>query len=92
MKTLTWNPEKNRWLLQERGVAFEDVVYALQSNGLLDDLKHPNREKYPDQRLMVIELDGYAWLVPYVENESELFLKTIFPSRKATRDYLKRQS
>lgn len=77
--------------MSERGISFEDVVFALQSGGLLDDLIHPNKEKYPSQRMFVVDIDDYAWLVPYVENEQELFLKTIIPSRKATKQYLRGQ-
>jgi uncharacterized DUF497 family protein len=89
MKRINWSAEKNQLLMRERGISFEDVVYALQTGGLLDDGAHPNREKYPDQRLFVVRIDDYAWLVPYVENDTELFLKTVIPSRKATRQFLR---
>ena len=91
MKPINWNAEKNQVLMSERGISFEDVVFALQSGGLLDDLIHPNKEKYPSQRMFVVDIDDYAWLVPYVENAQELFLKTIIPSRKATKQYLRGQ-
>jgi uncharacterized DUF497 family protein len=90
MKQIDWNAEKNQWLMSERGVSFEDVVYALQTGGLLDDVTHPNRGRYPNQRMFVVKIDDYAWLVPYVENDKILFLKTIIPSRKATKRYLTR--
>ncbi|MDZ7752010.1 MAG: BrnT family toxin [Gammaproteobacteria bacterium] len=90
MKRINWDAAKNQRLMSDRGVSFEDVVFALQSGGLLDDGPHPNREKYPDQRLFVVRIDDYAWLVPYVEDDSEFFLKTIIPSRKATRKFLRR--
>lgn len=77
--------------MSERGISFEDIVFALQAGGLLDDLKHPNSDKYPSQRIFVLHIDGYAWLVPYVETEQEIFLKTIIPSRKATKQYLRHQ-
>ena len=73
----------------ERGISFEDVLFALQSGRLLDDLLHPNNFKYPNQRMFVVEVDDYAWLVPYVENDDEIFLKSIIPSRKATKHYLR---
>lgn len=73
------------------GILTGIAVFALQSGGLLDDLIHPNKEKYPSQRMFVVDIDDYAWLVPYVENEQELFLKTIIPSRKATKQYLRGQ-
>lgn len=90
MKLVNWSAEKNQVLMSERGISFEDVVFALQSGALLDDVVHPNRGKYPNQRMFVVRIDDYAWLVPYVENEREWFLKTIIPSRKATREYLRR--
>ncbi len=89
MKRLNWSAEKNQLLMRERGISFEDVLYALQTGGLLDDGAHPNREKYPDQRLFVVRIDDYAWFVTYVENDTELFLKTVIPSRKATRKFLR---
>lgn len=88
MKPINWSAEKNQLLMAERGVSFEDVLFALQAGGLLDDLVHPNHTRYPNQRLLVVKLEGYAWLVPYVETDDEIFLKTIIPSRKATAQYL----
>ena len=67
---------------------FEDIVFYLQQGALLDDIEHPNSDKYPNQRVFVINVDGYAYLVPYVENTKEIFLKTVIPSRKATKVYL----
>ena len=75
--------------MSERGISFEDVVFALQSGGLLDDVVHPNKERYPNQRMFVVRIDDYAWLVPYVENGEEFFLKTVIPSRKATKRFLR---
>lgn len=88
MKPFRWNRDKNSELLAERGVSFERVVVAIEDRGLLDLLAHPNTRKYPNQRLMVVAWDGYAYLVPYVEEADYYFLKTVIPSRKATRDYL----
>ncbi|HHB13111.1 MAG TPA: BrnT family toxin [Chromatiales bacterium] len=87
-KVFNWDDGKNRQLITERGVSFEDVVFCIEQGRLLDDLAHPNRDRYPHQRLLVVEIDGYAWLVPYVENGDEIFLETVIPSRKATRKYL----
>ena len=89
MKQINWNAEKNQQLMNERRMSFEDVLFALQSGRLLDDLVHPNNFKYPNQRMFVVEIDEYAWLVPYVENEGEIFLKSVIPSRKATKHYLR---
>ena len=88
MKPFRWNPEKNEVLKADRGVSFENVVVAIESGGLLDILTHPNQVKYPRQRILVVAADNYVYLVPFAEEEDHLFLKTIIPSRKATRDYL----
>lgn len=89
MMQFDWSAEKNQWLMEERGISFEDILHAIQSGNLLDDGAHPNRTKYPHQRMLVVNIDDYAWLVPYVENERGLFLKTVIPSRKATRHFLR---
>jgi len=88
MKPINWNSTKNRQLIAERGISFEDIVFFLQKDTLLDDIEHPNRGKYPNQRVFVINIDGYVYLVPYVEDRKEIFLKTVIPSRKATKQYL----
>ena len=89
MKPFRWNPEKNDALRAARGVSFENIVVSVESGGLLDILAHPNQARYPRQRVLVVACDNYAYLVPFVEEESHFFLKTVIPSRKATRDYLK---
>ncbi len=89
MKLFRWGVEKNESLKATRGVAFESIVVAVESGGLLDILVHPNKTKYPNQRVMVVSFDGYVYLVPFVEEAEYFFLKTVIPSRKATRDYLK---
>ena len=89
MKQINWNAEKNQSLMEERGISFEDIVFSMQQGDLLDDLSHPNNDKYPNQRLFVVDVENYVHLVPYVENEDEIFLKTIIPSRKATKKYLR---
>jgi len=83
-----WNSEKNEELIKERGISFERVIYHIEKHEVLDVIKHPNSSKYPNQRMFIINIDNYAYLVPFVENDSEIFLKTIIPSRKATRIYL----
>lgn len=88
MKEFDWNSEKNRKLILERNVSFEDVIFLIKNGGLLADLKHPNSAEYPTQRMYIVEIDLYAYLVPYVETEHEIFLKTIIPSRKATKKFL----
>lgn len=88
MKNLNWNSEKSVVLKASRGVGFEDVVFYIERGDILDDYLHPNQQAYPGQRIMVIAIANYAYLVPYVENVEELFLKSIIPSRKATQRYL----
>lgn len=89
MRRFNWNAEKNQQLIRERGVSFEDVVFFILQGDILDNVKHPNSEKYPGQRIFVISIDEYVHLVPYVESAEEIFLKTVIPSRKATREYLR---
>jgi len=88
MKPFRWGPEKNEQLQLDRGISFENMVVAMESGGLLDILAHPNLAKYPNQKMLVVASDGYAYLVPFVEEDDHFFLKTVIPSRKATRDYL----
>lgn len=87
MKTYRWSEAKNRLLKAERGIGFEDVVTAIAADQLLDVLKHRNPAKYPHQSVFVVELSRYVYLVPFVEDADSYFMKTIIPSRKATRDY-----
>lgn len=89
MKYFSWNEDKNELLKEERQISFEDVVFYIEQGFLLDVLEHPNQEKYQGQKIFVVQIDEYAYLVPFVEDEREIFLKTIIPSRRATRKYLK---
>jgi len=89
MKYFSWNEEKNELLKIERRIAFEDIVFYIEKGFLLDVLEHPNQEKYKGQNIFVVQIDDYVYLVPFIENEHEIFLKTIIPSRKATKQYLK---
>ncbi|RJX32804.1 MAG: toxin [Oxalobacter sp.] len=88
MKPFRWNPDKSAALKAERGISFESIVVAIEAGGLLDVLEHPNKAKYPNQRVLVVQCDSYVYLVPYVDEKDHFFLKTAIPSRKATRDYL----
>ncbi len=88
MKRYDWNGKKNEWLRKVRHIAFEDVLYHLSHGGLLDTIDHPNQERYPDQRIFVVNIDEYICLVPFVESDEVIFLKTIIPSRKMTKQYL----
>ena len=88
MKIFNWESDKNIWLKENRGVSFEDIVFYIDNGGFVDDTEHPNSDKYPGQRIMVVNINEYIYLVPYVESEDEIFLITIIPSRKATKKYL----
>jgi uncharacterized DUF497 family protein len=88
MKHYNWDQEKSERLKKDRGICFEDIVYYLENGMLLDSYDHPNQTQYPGQKLYIVDADGYACIVPVVESEEELFLKTIIPSRKATKKYL----
>ena len=88
MKLYDWNDEKNEILKKERDLSFEEIVFHITHDGLLDVIQHPNRVQYPHQKMFVVNVEGYVCLVPFVENDEIIFLKTIFPSRKMTRKYL----
>ena len=88
MRYFDWNPDKNEWLKEQRGITFEEIVFHILHGGLLDVLEHPKRKQYPGQRIFVVNVEGYVCLVPFVETEEKVFLKTIIPSRKLTKKYL----
>ena len=88
MKPFRWGAEKNEQIKLDRGVSFEVMVVAIEAGGLIDILAPPNPAKYPKQRVLVVASSGYAYLVPFVEEDDHFFLKAVIPSRKATRDYL----
>ena len=89
MKRFVWDPEKNARLKAERGVSFEEVILQIGRGEVLDILEHQDQEKYEGQRIFVIRIKDYAYLVPFVEDEHQVVLKTIIPSRKATKKYLR---
>jgi uncharacterized DUF497 family protein len=89
MKPFRWNHEKNEQLKAERNISFEEIVLAIEADGLLDIIAHSNPSKYPQQRMFVVAVEQYAYLVPFVEETEYYFLKPVIPNRKATRDYLK---
>jgi uncharacterized DUF497 family protein len=88
MPQFDWNDDKSQSLKAARGVSFEDVVFHVAAGGLLDVLDHPNQGAYPGQRILIVGIDGYAFVVPFVADGDVLFLKTIIPSRKMTKRYL----
>lgn len=89
MRYFDWSTDKNERLKEQRDITFEEIVFHILHDGLLDVLEHPNKEQYPDQRIFVVDVEGYVYLVPFVETEDSVFLKTIIPSRKMTKKYLK---
>lgn len=89
MKPFRWSHGKNEQLKAERNISFEEIVLAIEADGLIDVVAHTNLGKYPNQRMLVVAVEQYAFLVPFVEEAEYYFLKTIIPSRKATREYLK---
>ena len=87
MKAIAWSAEKNEVLKSERGISFEDVVFHMQAGDIIETFDHPNQERYPGQRIHVIDIEGYVYLVPFVESDDEVFQKTVIPSRKAMKHY-----
>jgi hypothetical protein len=88
MKTFAWSAEKNDVLKTERGISFEEIVLNIELGNEVDIFEHPNQERHPGQKVSVVLVEAYAYLVPFVDSDEEIFLKTIIPSRKATKQYL----
>ncbi len=88
MRYFTWDEAKNEKLKRERDISFEEIVFHIRNGDLLDVLDHPNPDRYAGQRVFVVQRNAYAYIVPFVEDERSIALKTIIPSRKATRNYL----
>jgi uncharacterized DUF497 family protein len=88
MSKFDWNDEKNELLEETRGICFEDILIHIKNGDVIDVIKHPQKERYLKQNIMVINIEGYVYLVPYVKSKGIRFMKTIIPSRKATRGYL----
>jgi len=86
MKYFDWDVKKNEILRETRNISFEEIVFAIANDKLLDILEHPNTEKYPNQKLFIAEISDYAYVVPFIEDEEKYFLKTIYPSREATKN------
>lgn len=88
MKPFRWNPDKNNQLKIERHISFEEITLAIEVDGLLDIVQHQNKDAYPNQQILIVAFKSYIYMVPFIEEAEYFFLKTIIPSRKATRDYL----
>lgn len=91
MKVFRWDNEKNELLKNSRGVCFEQIVILMEREDILETIEHPNQNKYPGQKLAIVMIEDYAYLVPYVQKSDEIYLKTIIPSRKATDKYMRSQ-
>lgn len=90
MKYFEWDEKKNEWLKEMRGISFEKIILAIIEGHVLDNIVHPNQGKYAGQHMYIVEFDDYAFSVPYVEDREKIFLKTIFPSRKYTKQYIEK--
>ena len=90
MKYVAWDQEKNERLLATRGIGFEEVINAIFEGKTITVLRHQNVKRYPNQCLFVINIDDYAYVVPFVEDKEKVFLKTIYPSRKHTKFYIEK--
>lgn len=88
MKYFDWDQNKNDMLKRERDISFEEIILAIEKGNILAIIEHPRKQRYPNQRVFVTAIDEYVYLVPFVEDEVRIFLKTIIPSRKATKQYL----
>lgn len=88
MKYFDWNEKKNQFLKKTRNIGFEDVLVALKEDRLLTVIKHPNTKRYPNQEILIVDINSYAYLVPFAEDKEKIFLKTIFPSRKYTKKFI----
>ena len=91
MKYFAWDEDKNNLLKETRNISFEEIILSLSNNKLLEVVEHPNKQKYPNQRIFIVEVRDYAYIVPFVEDEEKYFLKTIYPSREATKKYLNKE-
>ena len=91
MKYYAWDEDKNDLLKETRNISFEEVLLSISNNKLLEIVEHPNKQKYPNQKMFVVEVNDYAYIVPFVEDDEKYFLKTIYPSREATKRYLNKE-
>jgi len=89
MKVFRWDSEKNELLKKSRGVCFEQIVILMEREEILETIENPKQDKYPGQKIAIVQIDDYAYLVPYVQENDEIFLKTIIPNRKATNKHVR---
>ena len=86
-----WNSDKNEWLKKHRNISFEQIIFHLSQGDVWMVADHPDQGKYPGQRIYFVVVENYVYLVPHIITKGCIFLKTIIPSRKATKDYIKEQ-
>ena len=91
LKYFAWDEEKNEKLKAQRGVSFDDIVFHIERGDVLDILEHPNQQRYEGQRIFIVQFQDYVYLVPFVEEKEQVVLKTIIPSSKATKKYLRKE-
>lgn len=91
MKYFDWDEDKNNLLKETRDISFEEIVLSISNNKLLDVVEHPNKQKYPNQKMFIVEVRDYAYIVPFIEGKEKYFLKTIYPSREANKKYLSKE-
>ena len=91
MKVFRWDNDKNEWLKKNRGVSFEQVIILMEREDVLETIEHPNQNKYPGQKIATVKINDYVYLIPYVQESDDIFLKTIIPSRKATNKYVRQE-
>jgi uncharacterized DUF497 family protein len=89
VKVFRWDNEKNEWLNQNRGVCFEEVVILMEREDVIETIEHPNQDRYPGQKIAIVRIDDCVYLVPYIQEEEGIILKTIIPSRKATKKHVR---
>lgn len=87
MKTIVWNEEKNQLLKLQRNISFDDILEKIKLGEIIARKTHPNTKKYPNQQIFIFAINDYICYVPFVENETEIFLKTIIFSRKLNKEY-----
>jgi uncharacterized DUF497 family protein len=90
VKYVDWDEEKNKKLIKEREISFEEVLVLMQEEKTIEVIDHPNQKRYPNQKIFIIIIDNFAYMVPFVEDDKKFFLKTIIPSRKMTKKYLRK--
>lgn len=90
MKYVSWDPDKNEWLKMTRGISFEEIMDAIVEGKTIIIFRHKNISQHPNQRLFVVNIDNYAYLIPFVEDDEKVFLKTVYPSRKYTKIYIEK--